>query len=198
MDVYYNRAREWSRSARLFATFVERKADLDNDVAKATSKAVRQALDGLDEQKLLSAGTLSTSVLAILREQDSVAARQLEVANKIRAEVLQPLVYACRSPAAPSTPVTLASDARPIPPRRRTEPGTSGRNTTGRASACSPSTKRRSASTSITRLSSRASRPATWRRARSVWRICGGDPQQRRDRRRSELCGFGWFGRGPP
>ena len=116
MDVYYNRAREWSRSARLFATFVERKADLDNDVAKATSKAVRQALDGLDEQKLLSAGTLSTSVLAILREQDSVAARQLEVANKIRAEVLQPLVYACRSPAAPSTRVTLASDARPTPP----------------------------------------------------------------------------------
>ena len=98
MDVYYNRAREWSRSARLFATFVERKADLDNDVAKATSKAVRQALDGLDEQKLLSAGTLSTSVFAILREQDNVAARQLEVANKIRAEVLQPLVYASRAP----------------------------------------------------------------------------------------------------
>ena len=92
MDVYYSRGREWSRSARLFAAFVERKVDLEIDTAKANAKAARAAMDGLDEQKLVSGGTLTTSVLAILKEQESIAARQLEVAGKIRAEVLQPLV----------------------------------------------------------------------------------------------------------
>ena len=93
MDVYYARAREWSRSARIFAAFVERKIELETEAAKANTRAVRQALDALEEQKLESGGTLATSFAAILREQDASVTRMVDRAGRLRTEVLLPITY---------------------------------------------------------------------------------------------------------
>jgi len=63
-------------------------------MAKASIRVVRTALDALEEQKLQSQGTMTTSVRAIYTEQEVVAMRQMELASKLRTEVAQPLAYA--------------------------------------------------------------------------------------------------------
>jgi hypothetical protein len=101
--VYYDRAREWSRSARVFTAFVERRVEGETEAARASAKAARAATEALEEHKLQSGGTLTTSVLSVLKEQEAFAARQLEIAVRIKAEVLVPLMCVKRQHPHPHT-----------------------------------------------------------------------------------------------